>query len=67
MISFDYDTTEDDLRADRGGFECGCGAGNCRGQIWGKLYSPKDASCLEQAALAAGGRFVGDVWEAAGS
>ena len=33
MISFDYDTTEDDLRGDRGGFICYCGASSCRGQV----------------------------------
>ena len=31
-VCFDYDTTEDDLRGDRGGFDCQCGADNCRGQ-----------------------------------
>lgn len=41
IISFDYDTTEDDLRGDRGGFVCNCGAPSCRGEILGKLYSPK--------------------------
>ena len=39
-ITFDYDTTEDDLRGDRGGFECHCGAANCRGVVLGSLYSP---------------------------
>lgn len=41
MICFDYDTTEDDLRGERGGFVCHCRAGNCRGMIHGKLYSPR--------------------------
>jgi len=40
-ITFDYDTTEDDLRGDRGGFDCECGAAICRGVIAGRLYSPK--------------------------
>lgn len=39
-INFDYDDTEDDLRGDRGGFECHCGATLCRKEILGKLYSP---------------------------
>ena len=39
-ITFDYDTTDDDLRGDRGGFECHCGAANCRGMVLGSLYSP---------------------------
>ena len=42
-INFDYDQTEDDLRIypdDRGGFECHCGAAECRKYILGKLYSP---------------------------
>ena len=52
MISFYYDTTEDDLRGDRGGFICYCGAANCRGEVWGKLYSPQRA---QAAAAAAGG------------
>ena len=39
-INFDYDTTEDDLRGDRGGFECHCGVPSCRKFILGKLYSP---------------------------
>ena len=25
---------------DRGGFECHCGAANCRGMVLGSLYSP---------------------------
>ena len=29
-VTFDYDTTEEDLRGDRGGFECHCGAANCK-------------------------------------
>jgi len=49
VISFDYDTTEDDLRGDRGGFECICGAANCRGQVLGKLYSPKPPSSAPKA------------------
>ena len=40
-INFDYDETEDDLRGERGGFECHCGTQSCRGQILGRLYSPK--------------------------
>jgi hypothetical protein len=40
-IHFDYDMTEDDLRGDRGGFECHCGAPSCRGMVLGRLYSPK--------------------------
>jgi len=40
-INFDYDETEDDLRGDRGGFECHCGAAKCRGEILGRFYSPK--------------------------
>ena len=39
-IHFDYDETEDDLRGDRGGFECHCGAPTCRKYILGRLYSP---------------------------
>ena len=39
-INFDYDTTEDDLTGDRGGFECHCGAPACRKWILGKLHSP---------------------------
>ena len=39
-INFDYDTTEDDLTGDRGGFECHCGAPSCRRWILGKLFSP---------------------------
>jgi len=39
-INFDYDTTEDDLTGERGGFECHCGAANCRGMVLGSLYSP---------------------------
>ena len=37
-VTFDYDTTEEDLRGDRGGFECHCGAANCRGMVLGSLY-----------------------------
>ena len=40
-ITFDYDTTDDDLRGDRGGFDCRCGAPTCRGQILGRLFSPR--------------------------
>ena len=40
-ITFDYDTTEEDLRGDRGGFTCHCGAANCRGEVLGGLFSPK--------------------------
>jgi len=40
-ITFDYDETEDDLRGERGGFDCHCGTASCRGQILGRLYSPK--------------------------
>ena len=40
-ITFDYDTTEEDLRGDRGGFKCHCGAAVCRGEVLGRLYSPK--------------------------
>ena len=40
-INFDYDVTEDDLRGDRGGFECHCGAPSCRKHILGRLYSPR--------------------------
>mmetsp|Transcript_47921 Transcript_47921/g.159727 ORF Transcript_47921/g.159727 Transcript_47921/m.159727 type:complete len:494 (-) Transcript_47921:263-1744(-) len=39
-LTFDYDSTEDDLTGDRGGFECFCGAPLCRGLILGKLHSP---------------------------
>jgi len=39
-VTFDYDTTEADLRGERGGFECHCGAANCRGMVLGSLYSP---------------------------
>ena len=39
-LTFDYDTTEDDLRGDRGGFECNCGAASCRRHVLGRLYSP---------------------------
>ena len=39
-INFDYDTTEDDLRGDRGGFECHCGTPSCRGEVLGRLFSP---------------------------
>lgn len=39
-VTFDYDTTEDDLRGDRGGFACECGAHNCRKLIVGRLHSP---------------------------
>ena len=39
-INFDYDTTEDDLRGDRGGFECHCGTPSCRKFILGRLHSP---------------------------
>jgi hypothetical protein len=42
-ITFDYDETDDDLRGDRGGFLCKCGAKSCRGEILGRLYSPKAA------------------------
>jgi hypothetical protein len=40
-INFDYDETEDDLRGERGGFECHCGAAKCRGEILGKFHSPQ--------------------------
>ena len=40
-ITFDYDTTEEDLRGDRGGFKCHCGAAVCRGEVLGRLFSPK--------------------------
>lgn len=43
-VTFDYDTTEEDLRGDRGGFECHCGAANCRGKVLGSLYSPKPST-----------------------
>ena len=39
-INFDYDTTEDDLTGDRGGFECHCGVPSCRKFILGRLHSP---------------------------
>lgn len=39
-ITFDYDTTEDDLRGARGGFACECGTSNCRKLIVGRLHSP---------------------------
>ena len=44
-VTFDYDTTEEDLRGERGGFECHCGAANCRGEVLGRLFSPKPALC----------------------
>merc|ERR1719152_960458 len=39
-VTFDYDATEDDLRGDRGGFECHCGAPSCRKYVLGRLFSP---------------------------
>ena len=39
-VTFDYDTTEEDLRGDRGGFECHCGTPSCRKFILGRLHSP---------------------------
>ncbi|KAL1523733.1 hypothetical protein AB1Y20_018662 [Prymnesium parvum] len=41
MINFDYDTTEDDLRGERGGFVCHCNSANCRGEVQGKLFTPQ--------------------------
>jgi len=49
-ITFDYDTTEDDLRGDRAGFECQCGSYNCRKVVLGKLYSPKAGAREEELA-----------------
>lgn len=43
-VTFDYDSTEDDLRDARGGFECNCGAAACRGMVLGRLYAPKPAA-----------------------
>lgn len=47
-INFDYDETEDDLRGERGGFECHCGAPGCRRMILGRLYSPPAGGELAQ-------------------
>lgn len=38
-LTFDYDTTEDDLRGVRGGFACECGAPCCRRVVLGRLHS----------------------------
>jgi len=38
-VCFDYDTTEDDLTGDKGGFSCACGAARCRGQVLGRQHA----------------------------
>lgn len=37
-LSFDYNTTEEDLVAQGCAFQCRCGAANCRGEIRGFRY-----------------------------
>lgn len=38
-VSFDYDSTEDDLREGKGGFACHCGAPSCRGEVLGREHA----------------------------
>lgn len=51
-ITFDYDTTEDDLRGTRGGFACVCGSSHCRKLVMGRLHSPNPTNLSPPTAVA---------------
>ncbi|KAJ1626094.1 hypothetical protein T492DRAFT_1035027 [Pavlovales sp. CCMP2436] len=50
-VCFDYDSTEDDLRDEKGGFSCHCGAPRCRGEVLGRNHASSDKDLPVQAAL----------------
>lgn len=52
-VCFDYDSTEDDLRDHKGGFECECGTARCRKKVLGRHHSPAPELLPAPAALAA--------------
>jgi len=52
-VSFDYDSTEDDLREHKGGFACECGATRCRGMVLGRMHTPVPDMLPSPAALKA--------------
>jgi len=45
-VSFDYDSTEDDLRDEKGGFACHCGALKCRGEVLGREHAKVPVEAL---------------------
>lgn len=49
-VCFDYDSTEDDLRDEKGGFSCHCGARNCRGEVLGREHAKVPVEALPVAA-----------------